>query len=179
MSDKLSSLLNAEELEALIQGWGIQPQRPPVDVFYVTRLAFNVLTMFGFAIWLLVDSPAIAASLSSHTATVEYLSGYLYFRGWLVLSVLAVGLYIYVKDFYVGVFFSIFFLMGTINFITDLFTLYPERLANPTPMFTLNILLRLAVLWVIFIAITNLSRRPSPADRFNVFLPLRRGAGRS
>lgn len=128
---------------------------------------------------MLVDSPAIAASLSSHTATVEYLSGYLYFHGWLVLSILAVGLYIYVKDFYVGVFFSIFFLMGTINFITDLFTLYPERLANRPPMFTLNILLRLAVLWVIFIAITNLSRRPRPADRFNVFLPLRRGAGRS
>ena len=53
MKDHPPSLLNAEELEALVHAWGEQPQTKEVDTFFVTRLAFNVVAMLAFAVWLL------------------------------------------------------------------------------------------------------------------------------
>lgn len=54
-----------------------------------------------------------------------------------------------------------------------LFTVYPERLASPNPFFTLFLLVRLTMLWSVFLAVKNASRLPQAKDRINIFLPFR------
>ena len=121
-----------------------------------------------------MDYRQVAESLVTDSAGLAYMQSYLYFRGWMILGVLAVGSFVYIKEFYVGLFFSVFLIVGSINFLTDLFTLYPERLASPSPLFTLNVMLRLVVIWFLFVTIKNLGRRPPRADKYNFLLPLRR-----
>ena len=64
-------------------------------------------------------------------------------------------------------------LMGSVNLVFDLFTVYPEKLANPTPSFTFLMLIRLTALSFLFIGVKNASRLPAVKDRANLFLPFK------
>lgn len=174
MKDERASLLSAEEFEALIQGWGIQPNQQPIDKFFGLRLAFVFFFMAAISLWLLFDTEHVATILTHDTQNIESLQNYLYFRGWFVLGILGLGVYSYTRGWYTGIVFSLFLVTGTMNFISDLFTVYPERLANPTPFFTVTILARLTVLWILFISIKNISRMPERQDRWNIFLPFQK-----
>ena len=63
---------------------------------------------------------------------------------------------------------------GSVNFVSDLFILFPERLAHPTPYTTLSIIVRLILIWVMYISVRNASRMPDAKDRLNPFLMLKR-----
>jgi len=58
--------------------------------------------------------------------------------------------------------------------VIDLFTVYPERLANPNPRFTLLLLIRMSSLWVLYMTVKNSSQLPDVKDRANLLLPFKK-----
>lgn len=126
-------LVTAAELEALIHNWGASPNKS-IDKFYPARLIFNFVVMALAAFWLLIDSENIARTLSVDADNIERIKNYLYFRGWFVLGILTLGCYAYFQSWYPAIVFSCCLLIGAMNLVSDLFTIYPERLANPTPI---------------------------------------------
>jgi integral membrane sensor domain MASE1 len=101
------------------------------------------------------------------------LERFLYFRGWFLLVVLGIGIYSYLRGWYTAIVFSAFLLLGLVNLLFDLFTVYPEKLANPTPTFTVLMALRLLAVWCVYLTVRNASRLPDVKDRANILLPFR------
>uniref|UniRef100_UPI0035AFC27B hypothetical protein n=1 Tax=Limnohabitans sp. TaxID=1907725 RepID=UPI0035AFC27B len=80
----------------------------------------------------------------------------------------------YFKNWYPAIVFSAIFLVGCVNFAFDLFNVYAEILAKPTPKTTLMLFLRIIALWFLFLSVRNASRLPDLKDRLNIFLPYKR-----
>lgn len=165
----------AAELEAMISRLGANGN-DSTDTFYTWRLAYNFAVMFSAAIWLLFNSPEIAQTLTDDQESLRRLQGFLYFRGWFLAVVLAIGCYAYFRNWYPAIVFSCALLIGTLNLVFDLFTIYPEILAHPTPLLTLSLFVRFSLLWVIGLAVKNVSRIPEVKDRINLLLPFRANA---
>ncbi len=166
-------LITAAELDALIANWG-SDANAPIDKFYTARLMFNVLIMLPFAIVLLFNSTDLAQSLSLDPIYVDRVEHYLYFRGWFMLLIVAIGVYSYLKSWYTAIYFSFCFVAGSVNFVSDLFILFPERLAHPTPYTTLSLIVRLILIWVMYISVKNANSMPDAKDRLNPFLMFKR-----
>ena len=173
MSDKEKPLVSAAELEALIQDWGTVPNQS-VDRFFPVRFWFLLAIAASYAFWLLFAPDAVARSLSSEPVEIARLSKFLYFRAWFLIFMLSLGLYAYLKNRYLGIIFSVILLIGRVNFVFDLFNVYAERLAQPTPRLTLLMLLRIVALWFVYLSVKNVSRLPPLKDRFNILLPFKR-----
>ena len=171
--DDTKPLVSAAELEALIQGWGASPHKS-VDRFFPLRFWYIFSVILIAAVWLLFNTQDIAKSLTEDPDNLIRLQNFLYFRGWFLLIVLVIGCYAYFRSWYTALVFSAFLLLGLTNLVFDLFTVYPERLARPSPFFTLFLLVRLAMLWSVFLTVKNASRLPEEADRINVLLPFRK-----
>lgn len=174
MEKNPSPLVSAAELEALIHGWGALPHQS-VDRFFPVRFWYIFSVVLLAASWLLFDSHRIAQTLTTDATYLPHLQNFLYFRGWFLIGVMALGVYAYLWNWFPAIVFSAFLLLGVTNLVFDLFTVYPERLANPQPLFTLMMLVRLSSLWVLYMSVKNASRMPAPADRANILLPFRRG----
>lgn len=99
---------------------------------------------------------------------------FLYFRGWFLLIVLLLGLYAYFKNWYPAIVFSAIFLMGCVNFVFDLFNVYAEVIAHPTPRLTVMLIVRLTGLWFVYLTVKNASRLPDVKDRMNLLLPFKK-----
>lgn len=166
-------LVSAAELEALIQGWGASPHKS-VDRFFPLRFWYIFTVILVAAVWLLFNTQAIAQRLTEDPENLIRLQNFLYFRGWFLLIVLAVGCYSYFRSWYTALVFSAFLLMGLTNLVFDLFTVYPERLANPNPRFTLLLLIRMSSLWVLYMTVKNSSQLPDVKDRANLLLPFKK-----
>lgn len=145
-------LVSAEELEALIQGWGEMPSQS-VDKFFPARFFYAFLVIFSAAIWLLFDTNRLAQSLTADPLNQARLQNFLYFRGWFMICGLALGSYSYLRNWYPAIFFSAALLAGLTNLVSDMFMVYPERLANPTPLFTVLLLARMILLWVLYMSV--------------------------
>jgi hypothetical protein len=172
--DKNKPLVSAQELDALIAGWGDSTSPVSVDKFFPIRI-FILFALSSFsAIALLFFTDNIVQILHSNSQ-VSYIKNYMYFRGWFLLIFLAIGISSYRTGKYVAINYLILFILGSMSFISDLFTVYPERLQNITPGFTLVLLVRLVLLWFLFLNIKNASRIPEKRSRFDVLLPFRRG----
>lgn len=170
MNEPNKPLVSAAELEALIVGWG-QQNRPLVDRFFPLRFWFVAAVVFTYALALLLYPHVLAARLSSEPMVVNQMANFLYFRGWFLSGVLFIGVYAYLRTWYPGIVFGSFSLVGAINLVFDLFTVYPERLANPSVSFTLLMLLRLLALSMVFVSMRNAGRLPAVRDRLDLFLP--------
>ena len=83
-------LVSAVELEALIQDWGASPYLQ-ADRFFPLRFYFLFSVVLGTAVWLLFDADAVALSLTQEPNNLRRLQNFLYFRGWFLLSLLALG----------------------------------------------------------------------------------------
>ncbi len=166
-------LVSAAELEALIQDWGASPHLP-VDRFFPLRFYFLFAVILGTSVWMLFSANTVALSLTQEPNNVVRLQNFLYFRGWFLLLLVAVGTYAYLGNWYPAIVFSAFLLLGLTNLVFDIFTVFPERLASPSPLFTLFLLLRLCCLWVVFLSIKNASRIPPIKDRLKLSLIFRR-----
>jgi hypothetical protein len=160
------------ELESLIQSWGAVPWQS-VDRFFPIRFCCQLCLILGAGFWLIFDAHEIAQTLTKDPQNLPRLEKFLFFRGWFLLLVLAIGAYSYLKNWYPATVYSAFLLIGLTNLVFDLFTVYPERLASPNPFFTLFLLVRLTMLWSVFLAVKNASRLPQAKDRINIFLPFR------
>lgn len=166
-------LVSAEELEALIQGWGAMPSQS-VDKFYPVRLIYAFIVILTAALWLLFDSGNLSQSLTQDPLNQARLQNFLYFRGGFILGALALGSYSYLRNWYPAIVFSGALIAGLTNLVSDIFTVYPERLANPTPFFTMLLLVRMTLLWVLYMSVKNASRMPELKERANLFLPFKR-----
>lgn len=166
-------LVTAAELEALIQDWGAQPH-PSVDRFFPLRFWYLCGIALLYAGWLLFASDVLAQTLSKDPTEIARLSNFLYFRGWFLAVMVVLGVYAYYKNWYLGLIFSAMLLVGSVNFVFDLFNVYAERLSQPTPRLTLMMILRLTALWFMYLSVKNISRLPPGLDRFNLLLPFKR-----
>ena len=172
MSDRQAPLVSAAELEALIANLGADPQAS-IDTWTPVRVWYLGLLVGGYVMALLLAPQQVAQNLSTDPLEVIRLERFLYFRGWFLLGVFGVGLYAYLRGWYTAIVFSAFLLVGVVNLVFDLFTVYPEKLANPTPSFTVLMVLRLLALWCVYITVRNASRLPELKDRANLLLPFR------
>lgn len=172
-NERKNPLVTAVELEALIRDWGAQPGTS-VDRFFPFRFWYLLLITAGYGLWLLFSADTIALALSSHPTDISRLTKFLYFRGWFIAVILSIGGYSYFKNWYPAIVFSAIFLVGCVNFAFDLFNVYAEILAKPTPKTTLMLFLRIIALWFLFLSVRNASRLPDLKDRLNIFLPFKR-----
>jgi len=172
MSDRHSPLVSAAELEALIANLGADSEAS-TDVWTPLRFWYLAILVAVYVVALLSVPHLLAKNLSTDPLEVVRLERFLYFRGWFLLMVLSIGVYAYLRAWYTAIVFSSFLVLGVVNLLFDLFTVYPEKLANPNPLFTLLMVLRLLALWCIFLAVRNVSRLPDVKDRANLLLPFR------
>ncbi|MEN9624196.1 hypothetical protein [uncultured Limnohabitans sp.] len=173
MPDKNKPLVSAAELEALIQGWGYSPNQS-VDKFFPIRFWYLFGITFGYGLLLLFNSSHVAQNLSAEPVEVLRISRFLYFRGWFLCAVLCIGTFAYLRNWYPAITFSGIFIVGCVNFVFDLFNVYAEVLANPTPKTTVALIARLLALWVVFLSVRNAGRQPDLKDRLNILLPFKR-----
>jgi hypothetical protein len=172
---KNTPLVSADELDALMKGWGAAPGRP-IDPYFPVRFYVLVLIALGYASMLLFFPGYIAQSMTSDENHLPRLQHFLYYRGWFLLLCVLVGSWSYLKDWYPTLVFGGLFLLKAAHLVSDAFMVYSEKLSDPTPTFTLLLLLRLVGLWIIYMAVRNASRLPDVADRKNILLAFRRGA---
>lgn len=174
MVDKQKPLVSAAELDALIMSWGENPTAPPIDKYFPLRFWFLApLTLF-YGFWLLFFTEQVAHLMTSDPSELIRMGRFLYFRGWFLTAVFIIGVYSYLKNWYMGIVFASLFLVGCVNLVFDLFNIYAEVLSNPTPRVTLMLIARIAGLWFTFLSLKNSSRIPELKDRFNPLLPFRK-----
>jgi len=175
MSKNNTPLISAAELEALMAGWSAKTNRE-VDVYFPMRIWFLILICLTFATGLLLNSPHMSIFLTTDPDMAKRLIPFLYFRGWFVVVVLSIGLYCYLKNWYPALMFGAMTLIGCINLVSDMFIIYPERLANPTASFTFLLMFRLVGLVSLFLCAKNSGRMPDRPDRLNLLLPFKDSA---
>jgi len=168
-------LVSASELDALIIGWGETPSQS-VDRFFPLRFWYLFLLTGSYAVWLLFWTDAVVNHMQAGPGDATRMARFLYFRGWFLLTVLAVGAYAYFNDWYFGVVFLGIFLLSCVNFAFDLFNVYGNVIAHPTPRVTIMLLIRMVGMWMTYLCLKNASRLPEVKDRMNIMLPFRRVA---
>ena len=172
MSDRNAPLVSAAELEALIANLGADSDAS-TDTWTPLRFWYLGLLVAGYVVALLLAPHLLAQNLSTDPQEVIRLARFLYFRGWFLFVVFGMGAYSYLRGWYTAIVFSSFLLLGLVNLLFDLFTVYPEKLANPTPSFTVLMVLRLLAVWCVYLTVRNASRLPDVKDRANILLPFR------
>ena len=173
MKNRKESLVSAQELDALISNWGHTPGKS-VDVWAPLRFWYMFLVSATYIFALIFNPHQVAAGLSGDPAEVIRLTRFLYFRGWFLIFAVGLGLYAYLRGWYTAIVHAALAFMGSVNLVFDLFTVYPEKLANPTPGFTFLMMVRLTALAFLFLGVKNASRLPVLKDRANILLPFKR-----
>lgn len=169
---KNAPLVSAEELDALIKGWGSAVVS--TDKYFPVRFWIITAVVLFYLYITLFASETIATKMSSDPVELARLKTYLYFRGWFLLGTFCIATYAYAKGKYAGLMFGVIFLLGISNLVSDVFNVYWEKLTQPSTALTLVLMARVFVLWLVYICMRNASRLPEPGDRFNILLPLRR-----
>ncbi|OYU13647.1 MAG: hypothetical protein CFE38_01205 [Comamonadaceae bacterium PBBC1] len=162
-----------QDLNDLIEGLGKRSDYQ-VDNFFPLRFWFLVTVAFIYAFNLLLTLGEIAARLAVEPVEVARLEKYIYFRGWFIIFVTVTATYAYLSDWYFNIIIFCMFLIGSMNFLFDFFTVYYGQIGTPTNLLTAIIMLRLTVMFVVFVSIKNLSRIPEKKDRMNLLLPFRK-----
>ena len=137
-------LISAQELEALItcpQENGVEG----IDTYFPLKIWFISLFCGVSGAGLLLKSHELASLLAKDDAMVEWLTRFLYFRGWFVCMMVAVGAYVYIKDKYIPLYSLVLLIISIVNFLFDMVVIFPERFGNPTVIFTVSLLFRLIV----------------------------------
>lgn len=166
-------LVSAAELDALIQGWGSTPNQS-VDKFFPLRFWYLSVLTLSYCIWLLFWTDTAVQRMTNDPSEMVKMGRFLYFRGWFIALILIAGLYAYFKNWYPAIVFGILFVLACVNFLFDLFNVYVNVIAYPTPRTTLMLIVRLIGLWFVYLNIKNSGRLPEVRDRMNLFLPFKR-----
>lgn len=145
-----------------------------VDRFFPVRFWYLFAITFGYSAWLLFNADGVARMLVSDPIGLERMTRFLYFRGWFLGLLLLTGSYSYYRGKYLALVQMGFFLVCCVNFVFDMFNVYAEVLARPTPRHTIGMLLRFIAIWFIYLNVRNASRIPDAKVRFNILLPFKR-----
>jgi hypothetical protein len=172
MNHSPDPLISSAEMQALM---GLD-RRGLTDVFFPLRVWYLIGTCALYAIGLIFSSHHMAQLLATDHTLVDRLGLYLLFRGWFVVFATLLGLWAYARAWRIRPVFWGLFLLSLTNLISDLFIVYPERLANPTWGFAFLFSLRLLAIVALFYCAKNVHRLPAPGQRFNLLLPLRHTA---
>ena len=167
------SLVTLQELNDLIEGLG-KKSHYQIDSFYPLRFWILVSIAFIYALNLLLTPVEIASRLAVEPVEITRLAKYIYFRGWFVTVVTVIAIYAYLSNWYFSIIIFSMFLIASMNFIFDFFTVYYGQIGTPTDLLTAILMLRLFVLLLLFVNIKNLSRIPEKQDRKNLLLPFRK-----
>jgi hypothetical protein len=170
---KNQPLVSAQELEALIEGWGREPPAP-VDRFFPMRVAVICVLSFLFVYSHLFETDWVARHLISDPLRLSSFKTLIVVKGLVGLLMLLLGLHAYLRNWHPGICFSLLFILALFGFVFDLFGIYSEIIGNPTPRFTMVILLRFFVIWFLFDSVRNSGRIPEYPDRLNIFLFLKK-----
>lgn len=170
--------LSPEEWQAL-QTQGPALGRAFGDVWFPVRAWFLLFVTTLFALGLLFSAPQLARYLSHEPAVAEMLTRFLYFRGWFVVALTVLGLYAYLKDWHTRRVFLALTVLGTMNLVSDLFIVYPERLEHPTWGFTVLLMLRVLALGAVWQCWRQADRLPAPQDRLKFWLPIEAARARA
>ncbi len=173
MVNNWNSKVSDVELDALITPIGNSSEQS-MDVWAPARFWFMFAVVLSFALWLLTSPAQIASTLTLIPIEAKRLTTFLYFRGWFLVLTLLVGSYAYLKNWYTGLVLGALALISAMNILFDLFTIFPDLIANRSPFFTGIVLLRLVVLFMALSIVFNRSRLPVGSDRANLFLPFRK-----
>jgi hypothetical protein len=166
-------LVTLQELNDLIGEMGRRTHHQ-IDNFFPLRFWFLVSVAFIYAFNLLLTPGEIASRLAIEPVEIARLTKYIYFRGWFIIVITVIATYTYLSDWYFNIVIFCMFLIGSMNFIFDFFTVYYGQIGTPTNLLTAIIMLRLTVMLVVFVSIKNLSRIPERKDRMNLLLPFRK-----
>ncbi len=169
MKQPPDSLISPEEMQALMG----EDRRGRVDVYFPLRVWYLIGTCSIYALGLIFSSHHMARLLASDLSLVDRLDAYLLFRGWFVVLATVFGLWAYARNWKTKPVFSGLFLISLVNLTSDLFIVYPERLAHPTWSFALLFAMRLLAIVALFYCAKNARRLPAPEQRFNLLLPFR------
>jgi hypothetical protein len=169
MSYKKENSISAAELEALIQGWGSNSEKS-VDRFFPLRFWYIISLALFYSMWLLFANESAVQRMTTDAGDAVRMGHFLYFRGWFILGIVALGFFAYLKNWYPAIVFSCLFLMACMNFVFDLFNVYAAAISQPTPQLTLMILARFVVIWFLYLSVKNSSRPPDLKDRLNLLL---------
>ncbi len=166
--DNKKPLVSTEELNALLGSWSERSSGNQVDKFFPLRFWFiAAFTVFG-GMALLLNAEEIAMRLTSDENFSDRLRKMLYFRGWFVFTIILVGVYVYVRDKYIPLFSLIFLIVSISNLIFDMTVIFPDRFSEPTPFFTITLILRILAIWCVFLNFKNCFNIPKLQDRFNI-----------
>lgn len=178
MSKKTSPLVTAEELEALISGW--HDKKPnEIDAYFPLRIWFLILISMSFAIGLLFNSSYMTYFIANDPELNLRLLPYLYFRGWFIVIFLLIGAYSYFQNWHTLMMFSVMTAVACINLVSDLFIIYPERVADMNSSFAFLLAIRFISIYILYLCAKNASRIPDRGDRLNLLLPLQNTLSRS
>jgi hypothetical protein len=168
-----NQLVTLQDLNDLIGALGKKAHHQ-IDNFYPLRFWYIVIIAFFYAFNLLLTPGEVASRLAIEPVEIARLTKYIYFRGWFIIIITAIAAYAYLRDRYFNIIIFCMFLIGSMNFIFDFFTVYYGQIGTPTNLLTAIIMLRLSVILVVFVSIKNLSRIPEKKDRLNLLLPFRK-----
>ena len=169
MNQRPDELISPAEMQALMG----QERRGMTDIYYPLRVWYLIGTCALYAVGLIFSSHHMAQLLASDHTLVDRLSVYLLFRGWFVVVATLFGVWAYARAWRAKPVFWGLWLISLANLSSDLFIVYPERLANPTWGFAFLFMLRLLAIMALFYCAKNVHRLPSAQERFNLLLPLR------
>ncbi len=170
-----SSLVSADELEALLSGVGTE-RAASVDVYFPLRSFFLLLLVGSWIIRLLFFTDSLAAQLTQSAEAAARLTPYLYFRGWFLVLILSVAFYAYHNNWYPALVYGGFFFSAAVNFLFDGFTVYTQVLSYPAPLSTFFLMLRFFAMYMVFQHFRNAGRIPPKHDRWNLLLPWKKPA---
>lgn len=178
MNKNNSPIVSKEELEALISGWQEKTSRE-VDAYFPLRIWFLILVAFSFAVGLLLNSSYMAFFMADDPELNQRLLPFLYFRGWFIVVFLIIGIYSYLRNWRTSMMFTVMTVVACVNLVSDLYIVYPERLAEMNPGFAFLLAIRLLSIYILYLCAKNASRIPNRGDRLNLLLPLQNTLSRS
>lgn len=173
MKDTNTPLLSVAELEALIQAWSGKPNQS-VDKLFPIKFWFVISVAAGYCVWLLFAPDKVALMMATEPVEIARLSRFLYFRGWFLLVMIILSLYVYSQDKFIAIYSSSCLMLSSLNLVFDLFNVYGANLSRPTPELTVLLIIRVAAVAMMYSIVRHSGRVPEVKDRFNVGLPFKR-----
>ncbi len=172
MNRPSTPLISPEEWQAL-QAQPSSSAQDDVDVWFPLRVWFLLIITAVFAAALLLSAPQMSVYLAREPVLVEMLTRFLHFRGLMVVVSTLIGAWAYLHQWQLPRVFGLLSVIAVVNLVSDFFIIYPERLANPTVGFFLQLALRLLAIAALFACYRNARRVPDREHRFDLLLPFR------
>lgn len=166
-------LLTLEELDALLGG-AAPTSGERVDKYYPIKVYLVLGVALMFVVRLLFQNEATSKSLYPSGNVPDFVSGYLYFRGWFALSLAGLFFYSYQNRRHLPVVCAGILAFSALSLLFDLFSIFVEQLHAPSALFTIRLAMRVAGIGLMFSCMRHANAAPRGLDKWNPLLPFRK-----